>query len=425
MEEGKIIAGLDIGTTKVCVVIGKENEFGKLEVLGMGKANSEGVKRGVVSNIDKTIEAAKKAIKQAEEQAQIDLEVVNVGIAGKDIESSTHKSSLTREATDDEISIKDIRKLHDDIHRLVISPGNKIIHAMPQEYTVDHESGVKDPVGMSGVRLEANFHVITTSNNSAQNIQKCVARNGLEIQQLILEPLASSLAVLVEEEKEAGVCLVDIGGGTTDICIFHDKLIRHTAVLPFGGNIVTKDIKEGCEVSTEQAEELKTKHGKALAQEANQHKVISISGSRNRQPKEIYEKTLSQIIESRMDEIVKLIYAEIIKSGLEKRISCGIVLTGGGAMLKNLEQHVEYTTGMDARIGYPNEHLGKSEIEAVKIPMYATAIGLVLSNFKALDSRESYYQEPSSQRDLPATKQDKNFLSKLVSRVKDLLLDGE
>ena len=266
MENQDIIVGLDIGTTKICAVVGRKNEFGKLEVLGMGKAVSDGVSRGIVVNIDKTINAIKKAVAEAEEQSGIDIRVVNVGIAGQHIRSSVHHGSIIRHTSDDEITIEDVNRLTNDMYKIVIPPGSEIIHVMPQDYIVDYEEGIVDPVGMSGVRLEADFHVITAQTSAIQNINKCVKRAGLEIDNLILEPLASSLSVLSDEEKEAGVCLVDIGGGTTDIAIFHENIIRHTSVIPFGGNIITSDIKDGCNVLNHQAELLKTRFGQALAE---------------------------------------------------------------------------------------------------------------------------------------------------------------
>ncbi len=388
MEQEKIVVGLDIGTTKICAIVGRKNEFGKLEVLGMGKAESEGVIKGIVVNIDKTVMAIEKAIKEASDIAGIDIAVVNVGIAGQHIRSSIHHNSLLRDTKDDEITIEDVGRLTEDMYRMVVPSGSEIIHVMPQDYTVDYEEGIKDPVGMSGVRLEADFHVITAQTSAINNINKCVRRGGLEIDDLILEPLASSLAVLSEEEKEAGVCLIDIGGGTTDIAIFYNNIIRHTAVIPFGGNILTTDIQNGLQVMSKQAEQLKTRFGKAIAEEASPNEVVSIPGIRNRTAKEISVKNLSSIIQARMEEIIEMAHVEIINSGYENRLAGGIVITGGGSQLANLKQLVEYMTGMDARIGYPNEHLGRTKLEAVKSPMYATAVGLVLAGFRSLDERD-------------------------------------
>ena len=426
MEDDKIIVGLDIGTTKICAIVGRKNEYGKLEVLGMGKEVSDGVIRGIVTNIDKTVSAIRKAIESAGEQSGIDINVVNVGIAGQHIRSSIHHGSITRSSTDDEITIEDVNKLTNDMYRIVIPPGSEIIHVMPQDYIVDYEEGIRDPVGMSGVKLEADFHVITAQTNAINNINKCVRRAGLKIENLILEPLGSSLSVLSEEEKEAGVCLVDIGGGTTDIAIFFDNIIRHTAVIPFGGNIITSDIKQGCMVMNHQAELLKTKFGKAIAEEASPNEIISIPGLRNRPPKEISIKNLACIIEARMEEIIEIVHAEIITSGYDQKLAGGIVITGGGALLQNLKQLFEYMTGMDTRVGYPNEHLGRSKVEAAKSPMFSTTIGLVLSGFRAIDERENRYNEA-----LSTGKFDKSyafsgggdFFKKILEKTKGLLID--
>ncbi len=425
MENDKIVVGLDIGTTKICAIVGRKNEFGKLEVLGMGKAESDGVIRGIVTNIDKTVNAIEKAVREAEDQSGIDINVVNVGIAGQHIKSSIHHGSITRSSNDDEITIEDINRLNSDMYRIVIPPGSEIIHVMPQDYTVDYEEGIKDPVGMSGVKLEADFHVITAQTNAINNINKCVRRAGLEIENLILEPLASSLAVLSDEEKEAGICLVDIGGGTTDIAIFHDNIIRHTAVIPFGGNIITSDIKQGCMVMQHQAELLKTKFGKAIAEEASPNEIVSIPGIRNRSPKEISIKNLAHIIEARMEEIFELVHAEIITSGYENRLAGGIVITGGGSQLSSLKQLVEYMTGMDARIGYPNEHLGRSKVDAVKSPMFATSVGLVLSGFRAIDERENRYKQAreSGRPEKKVRTGGGDFFSKILNKTKGLLID--
>jgi cell division protein FtsA len=293
---------------------------------------------------------------------------------------------------------------------------------------VDYEEGIKDPVGMSGVKLEADFHIITAQTSAINNINKCVRRAGLEIQDLILEPLASSLAVLSEEEKEAGVCLIDIGGGTTDIAVFHDSIIRHTSVIPFGGNILTSDIQHGLMVMAKQAEQLKTRFGKAIAEEASPNEIVSIPGIRNRTAKEISVKNLSSIIQARMEEIIEMAHTEIINSGYENRLAGGIVITGGGSQLSCLKQLVEYMTGMDARIGYPNEHLGKSKMEVVKSPMYATSVGLVLSGFRSLDERAERYKEAKGAQKVVKVKKEKlnpasDFFSNILNKTKGLLID--
>ena len=422
MEE-KIIVGLDIGTTKICVIVGKKNEYGKLEIMGMGKSVSDGVIRGIVTNINKTVRAIKKAVTEASEQSGIDIHVVNVGIAGQHIKSAVHHGSITTDP-EEEITIEDLSRLTNDMHNIVLPPGNRIIHVMPQDYIVDYEEDIMDPVGMAGVKLESDFHIITAQINAIYNIDKCVKKAGLENENPILEPLASSLAVLNEEEKEAGVCLVDIGGGTTDMAIFYGHIIRHTAVIPFGGNIITSDIKTGCMVMEHQAELLKTKFGKAIAEEASPNDIVSIPGLRNRPSKEISIKNLAEVIEARLQEIIELIHTEIITSGYNKKLAAGIVLTGGGSQLTSASQLFEYITGLDTRIGYPNEHLGRSTVDAAKSPMYATSVGLVLSGFKALDIREEgYEQEKSSVAGRKKMKQGNKFFSNILEKTKSLLID--
>lgn len=429
MQEDKIVAGLDIGTTKVCVIVGKLNRYGKLEVLGMGRAVSEGVREGTISNINKTVYAITQAIEEAENNSGIDIKVVNVGVAGKHIKSSVHHGGITRDSREAEISLEDIQRLSSDMYQIVTEPGTQIIHVMPQHYTVDYEQGIKDPVGMLGVKLEADFHIITAQQNAIRNIQKCVERAGLEIESVILEPLASSLSVLSEEEKEAGVCIVDIGGGTTDIAIFQDGIIRHTAVIPFGGDIITADIKQGCSVLQNQAEQLKVKFGQCLAEEVPENESVSIPGLRNRPPKEVSIQNLAYITEARMEEIIELVYSEIYRSGYHNRLAGGLVITGGGALLRNLKELFEVKTGLDTRVGYPNEHLGQAKDDSVKNPMYATGVGLVLAGFRNLDDREVYRQEfdqgyQSNVRDSSNAGSPKgNLLSTILKRTRDLLID--
>jgi len=392
LKSSPIVVGLDIGTTKICVIVGRRNEHGKIEVLGLGKADSAGVTRGVVSNIAKTVKGIELAVEEGSSQSNVDVKVVNVGIAGQHIKSLQHRGILTRKDLTTEIAKHDIDRLVDDMYKLAMNPGEEIIHVLPQEFTVDNEPGVKDPVGMAGVRLEANFHIITGQVTAIKNIMKCVTQGGLETQDLILEPLASSESVLSEEEKEAGVVLVDIGGGTTDVAIFQEGIIRHTAVIPFGGNSVTEDIREGCSVMRNQAELLKVKFGSALAEENKENEIICVPGLRGRDPKEISVKNLAFVIQARMEEIIDHVYYEIKSSGYEKKLIGGIVVTGGGALLKHLPQLIEYVTGLDCRVGYPNEHLAKNEglpkniYEDLKSPMYATGIGLLIKGIEKIEN---------------------------------------
>ena len=399
-------------------MVGRKNEFGKIEILGYGKAESIGVKRGVVANIDQTVQSISQAVSEAESVSGVDIKYVNVGIAGQHIKSLQHRGIRTRRSLDDEISQSDIDALIEDMYKLVMLPGDEIIHVLPQEYIVDNEQGIINPIGMSGIRLEANFHIITGQVTAAKNIFKCVNKASLEVTELILEPLASSEAVLSEEEKEAGVVLVDIGGGTTDIAIFQDGIIRHTAVIPFGANIITEDIKEGCTIIKTQAEQLKIKFGSALASENQENEVVVIPGLKGREPKEISIKNLAHIIQARMEEIIEHIYYEIKNSGFEKKLIAGIVITGGGAQLKHLTQLVEYMTGMDVRIGYPNEHLAKGSVD-VTSPIYATSVGLVIKGLE-------YYEKQKRKNPVIITHTEKtkgNFFEKLFTKGKQFFDD--
>lgn len=419
MNEEKIVCGLDIGTTKIACLIGRRTEHGKIEVIGKGHSESIGVSRGVVSNIEKTVNSIKLAVEEAERDAGLEVETVHVGIAGQHIKSLQHRGLFTRKSLDDEISQRDIDALIEDMHKLVMLPGEEIIHVLPQEYIVDNEQGIKDPIGMAGIRLEANFHIITGQVAAAKNINRCVHRAELNVGEVILEPLASSEAVLSKEEKEAGVVLVDIGGGTTDIAIFHDEIIRHTAVIPFGGNVITEDIKAGCTIMKKQAELLKTKFGSAVASENQENEVVCIPGLRGREAKEISVKNLANIIQSRMVEIIEHIYYEIKNSGFQDKLIAGIVVTGGGSQLKHISQLFQYITGMDTRIGYPNEHLSGKNTDEITSPMFSTGIGLVIKGFqiedRMVDIRE---QVPGHSR-----KKRGSFFEKVLDGAKGLFDD--
>lgn len=393
MKTSEIVVGLDIGTTKIACIVGRNNEYGKLEILGYGKSPSIGVSRGVVANIEKTVQSIRRAVDEASLKSTVNIDHVFVGIAGQHIKSHQHRGNLVRNTLDDEVDQNDIDTLINDMHKLVMQPGEEIIHVIPQEYIVDKEQGIKDPIGMSGISLEANFHIITGQITAAKNINKCVVKSGMNVEDLILEPLASAEAVISDEEKEAGIALVDIGGGTTDVAIFQDGIIRHTAVIPLGGNIITDDVKEGCSIIKNQAEALKVKFGSALASENREEEIVSIPGLRGRPPKEITLKNLASIIQARIEEIVEHVFYEIKNSGFEKKLIGGIVLTGGGAQLKHIAQIFEFLTGMDTRIGYPNEHLADNVPEELSSPQYATGIGLVISGLKTGSSSQAKNDE--------------------------------
>ena len=386
MEQINFSVGLDIGTTKIVALVGRKNEFNKVEILGVGKSKSLGVHRGVVNNITQTIQSIQQAVDDANTNSGNRINDVVVGIAGQHIRSIQHSDYITRENPESVINEDDIQRLIKQVYKLVMLPGEEIIHVLPQEYKVDGQGEIKEPIGMHGGRLEANFHVVVGQVSSIKNIGRCIKSAGLNMANITLEPLASSEAVLSFEEKEAGVALIDIGGGTTDLAIFKDGIIRHTAVIPFGGNVITDDIKEGCSIIEKQAELLKIRFGSAWPGENRDTEIVSIPGLRGRDPKEISLKTLSKIINARVIEIIEQTFLEIKNYGhndLKKKLIAGIVLTGGGSQLKHLKQLVEYITGMDTRVGYPSEHLAGNTQESVSSPMFATSVGLLMNALEA------------------------------------------
>ena len=399
LPEGSFMVGLDIGTTKISVMIGRKTQHGKLEILGTGKAISSGVTRGIVSNIEKTIASIVSATNEAKQKSGLVINNVFVGIAGQHIKSLQHRGEIVRDNIETEITKSDIDKLKSNMFKLITIPGEEVIHVIPQEYTVDGEDGIEDPIGMAGVKLEANFHVITAQVGAVRNIIKCVERSGLNPKDLVLEPFASALATLDKDELQEGVALVDIGGGTTDVAIFLGNIIRHTAVIPFGGNIITKDIKSGLEILENQAELLKVKFGSAMYTEDQENVMVSIPGLRGRPPKEIAVRNLSEIIGARYKEIIDLVYHEIKSSGYENKLMTGIVLTGGGSLIKNLKQLVAYITGKETRIGYPNEHLGPESKDIVVSPIYSTGVGLALKGYEYLDQYPEQFEMLQEEQD--------------------------
>ena len=389
MKNKNISVGLDIGTTKIVAMVGIKNNYDKLEVIGLGRSKSLGVHRGVVNNITQTIQSIQNAVSQAEIESESPIEDVVVGIAGQHIRSLQHSDYITRDNSDEVINEDDIERLVSQVYKLVMLPGEEIIHVLPQEFKVDGQAEIKEPIGMYGGRLEANFHVVVGQVSSIRNIGRCIKSAGLKMKNITLEPLASSQAVLSLEEKEAGVALIDIGGGTTDLAIFKDGIIRHTAVIPFGGNVITDDIKEGCSIIEKQAELLKIKFGSAWPGENKDTEIVSIPGLQGREPKEISLKTLSKIINARVVEIIEHTFLEIKNYGHEdqkKKLIAGVVLTGGGSQLKHLKQLVEYITGMDTRIGYPNEHLSVETKKIENSPILSTVVGLLMNSIESSEN---------------------------------------
>ena len=395
-KEQPIIVGLDIGTTKIAVIAGRKNEFGKLEILGFGKANSNGVKHGQVLNIDETIKAIKTALENCfASNPNLDVNEVYVGIAGHHIKSLQTRGDMVRQHTDDEVTQREIEKLIEDQYKTYTPAGDQIIDVIPQEFTVDNFQNIPNPIGMGGVKIGANFHIITGDKNAIRNINRSVEKSGLITKDLVLQPLASSAAVMGQEDLEAGVAIVDIGGGTTDLAVFNEGILKHTAVIPFAGENITNDIKAGLGVLKTQAEQMKVQFGSALANEANSNAYITIPGLRGMPAKEISVKNLANIIQARMSEIMDFVTYHLKQVGLDnKALNGGIILTGGGSQLKHLIQLTEYVTGMNARIGLPNEHLAAGHIDELSKPMYSTCIGLILKGYDDFENnRKSFKQD--------------------------------
>ena len=402
-NEQPIIVGLDIGTTKIAVIAGRKNEFGKLEILGFGKANSNGVKHGQVLNIDETIKAIRTALDNCF-QSNPDLEVkeVYVGIAGHHIKSLQTRGDIVRQTTDDEITHKEIDQLIADQYKTYIPAGDQIIDVIPQEFTVDNFQNIPNPIGFGGVKIGANFHIITGDKNAIRNINRSVEKSGLYTKDLVLQPLASSSAVMGQEDLEAGVAIVDIGGGTTDLAVFYEGILKHTAVIPFAGENITNDIKTGLGVLKTQAEAMKVQFGSALANEAKANAYITIPGLRGMPAKEISVKNLANIIQARMQEIMDFVTYHLKQVGLENRmLNGGIILTGGGSQLKHLIQLTEYVTGLPARIGFPNEHLAAGHIEELARPTYSTCIGLILKGYDDYEHNRKQFEKDFRNVEVP------------------------
>lgn len=386
-KEQPIIVGLDIGTTKVVAIAGRKNEFGKLEILGFGKADSAGVSHGVVLNIEQCIRSIEQAIdKCMQSNPNLEINEVYVGIAGQHIKSLQTRGDRVRSVTDDEITKEDIDMLIKDQYKTYIPAGDQIIDIIPQDFMIDNTPNILDPIGMSGIKVGANFHIVTGDRNAIRNIKRCVDKSNLKTNDLVLQPLASAAAVMNNEDLEAGVAIVDIGGGTTDMAVFHDGILQHTAVIPYAGTNITNDIRQGLGVLRAQAEAMKVQFGMALADEAKTNAYITIPGLRGLPPKEISVKNLAHIIQARTEEILDYVMYHLKQVNLDKKLFGGIILTGGGSQLNHLIQLTEYKTGLGARIGQPNEHLAGGHHEALNHPMYATCIGLILRGYSDFET---------------------------------------
>jgi cell division protein FtsA len=402
-HEQPIIVGLDIGTTKIAAIAGRKNEHGKLEILGFGRANSNGVKHGQVLNIDETIKAIKMALDNCyASNPNLAISEVYVGIAGHHIKSLQTRGDIVRQQTDDEITQREIDQLIADQYKTYIPAGDQIIDVIPQEFTVDNFQNIPNPIGYGGVKVGANFHIITGDKNAIRNINRAVEKSGLITKDMVLQPLASAAAVMGQEDLEAGVAIVDIGGGTTDLAVFYEGILKHTAVIPFGGENITNDIKTGLGVLKTQAEQMKVQFGSALANEAKANAFITIPGLRGMPAKEISVKNLANIIQARMSEIMDFVTYHLKQVGLDhKMLNGGIVLTGGGSQLKHLIQLTEYVTSLNARIGYPTEHLTAGHIEELAKPTYSTCIGLILKGYSDYEHNRKQFEQTHVKVDIP------------------------
>jgi len=403
-NEAPIIVGLDIGTTKIAAIAGRKNEYGKLEILGFGRANSSGVLHGQVLNIDQTIKAIQAALENcAQSNPDLEINEVYVGIAGHHIKSLQTRGDIVRQDADIEISRAEVEQLINNQRKTFIPAGDQIIDVIAQDFHVDSNQYIKDPVGYNGVKMGANFHIITGDRNAIRNINRAVTRSGLQTKDLVLQPLASASAVMSELDMEAGVAILDIGGGTSDLAVFYDGILKHTAVIPFGGENITNDIRLGLGVLKTQAEAMKVQFGSALADEAKTNSFITIPGLKGMPAKEISVKSLAQIIQARMSEILDFVTYHLKQVGLDSRaLNGGIILTGGGSQLKHLIQLTEYATGLNARIGLPNEHLAPNHIDELNKPMYATCIGLILKGYNDYDQHHKEFKERFVKLEVPA-----------------------
>src|SRR6185369_5529502 len=373
-DDRRLIVGLDIGTSKVVAIVGEISADDRLEVIGLGSNPSRGLKRGVVVNIESTVQSIQRAVEEAELMAGCEIHSVYTGIAGSHVRSlNSHGIVAIR---DKEVTAGDVDRVIDAARAVAIPADQRILHILPQEFIIDHQEGIREPIGMSGVRLEAKVHIVTGADSAAQNIVKCVQRCGLQVEDIVLEQLASSFAALTDDEKDLGVCLIDIGGGTTDLAVFSGGAIQHTAVIPIAGDQVTNDIAMTLRTPTKEAEELKLRHGCALRQLADPNDIIEVPGVGDRAPRKLSRQTLAEVIEPRIEELYTLVQAELRRSGFEELLSSGIVLTGGSALLAGMTELGEEVFHLPVRVGVPAYVGGLAGV--VRSPRYATAVGLLL-----------------------------------------------
>ncbi|CBL44258.1 Cell division protein [gamma proteobacterium HdN1] len=378
----KMIVGLDIGTAKVVAIVGVMNELGNIEIIGLGSAPSRGLKKGVVIDIESTVYSIQRAIEEAELMAGVQIHSVSVGIAGSHIKSQNSYGIVA--IRDREVSPADLERVIEAAQAVATPEDQKVLHILPQEYVIDSQDGIKEPMGMSGVRLEARVHLVNCAANAAMNIERCIQRCGLHVENMVLEQLASSYAVLTEDERELGVCLVDVGGGTTDIAVFTQGAIRHTAVIPIAGDQVTSDIAMALRTPTEHANEIKIKYACALAQLARPDEIIKVPSVGDRPARQLSRQALAEVVEPRYDELFTMVQTELRRSGFEDVVAAGIVLTGGSSKMEGAVELAEEIFHMPVRLASPQGVTGMSE--QIRNPIYSTAVGLLLYGKKQLES---------------------------------------
>lgn len=426
------VFAIDIGTTKIVAIVGKKTEKGKIKIIGISKTQSNGVRRGSVLNIEEAVSSIQMAVESAQLKTEIIFSDVYVGIAGQTVRSMRNRAYVNKDNNHTEIYREDVEKLIEDMNRTPIDVGEEILHVIPQSFIVDNETGVKNPIGMYGQRLEGNFHIVVAKTLTTKNIEKCINRVGLQVKDLILEQLASAHAVLTDDEKEAGVAIVDIGGGTTDIAVYYDNVIRHTAVITLGGNAITHDIKEGCKIVLSGAEKLKVQYGSAIGDMASEDKAVTVPGISGREAKEISLRQLAYIIQARMEEIIDSVAYEIDASGYYDKLGAGIVLTGGGSMLKNLTQLVKYKTGLDVKVGHPGENLSVDLHDDIRNPIYSTSVGLILKGFEEdywekniKKKSEESMKKPKISIDFSSTGKVKGYMNKMKNSLNTFFVEDD
>jgi len=413
--EGKsqYVAAIDVGTTKIVALLGKRNENNKLEIVGFVRSDSKGIRRGEVLNPEEVSRVVRNVVEELKHQTNAIFDEVFVGISGQHIRIVKDRKGFNRPCCDNSITAEDIEALKREAQNIALDEGKEIIRILPQNYIVDNEHDISNPIGMLGRRLEANFNIVVGNMDSIKRIKRSVSHADLTVKEIILEPLASAEAVLHDEEREAGVAMVDIGGGTTDVAIFHDKVLRHSAVIPFGGFVVTKDIREACGLMEQVAEDLKIQFGMALGDAVKEDKTIVIPAKiRGRAPKEISVRMLANIIQARMEEIIDAIMFEIENSGYAEKLGYGIVITGGGSMLNKVSELFSSRTGKEVRIGYPGEHL-IGESESINEPSYATGVGLLMKGFEYMDENSTEIHGVKFLDNLPENEEIDNQLSQI------------